>query len=119
MAATGIIEYVPVWDTELPIHQPPGTALDADADHPLRPPAPQPAPSLYGHTLYTVILALQLAFYLLGYLGYKMEKRNIRNKLLFIPYYFLFMNINVIRGYSYLAKHKGTGAWEKAKRGAG
>lgn len=71
------------------------------------------------HTLYTVILALQLAFYLLGYLGYKMEKRNIRNKLLFIPYYFLFMNINVIRGYSYLAKHKGTGAWEKAKRGAG
>ena len=41
-----------------------------------------------GHTLYTVILALQLAFYLLGYLGYKMEKRNIRNKLLFIPYYF-------------------------------
>ncbi len=72
-----------------------------------------------GHTLYTVILALQLAFYLLGYLGYKMEKRNIRNKLLFIPYYFLFMNINVIRGYSYLAKHKGTGAWEKAKRGTG
>ena len=72
-----------------------------------------------GHTLYTVILAQQLAFYLLGYLGYKMEKRNIRNKLLFIPYYFLFMNINVIRGYSYLAKHKGTGAWEKAKRGAG
>lgn len=72
-----------------------------------------------GHTLYTVILALKLAFYLLGYLGYKMEKRNIRNKLLFIPYYFLFMNINVIRGYSYLAKHKGTGAWEKAKRGAG
>ena len=72
-----------------------------------------------GHTLYTVILALQLAFYLLGYLGYKMEKRNIRNKLLFIPYYFLFMNINLIRGYSYLAKHKGTGAWEKAKRGAG
>ena len=119
MAATGIIEYVPVWDTELPIHQPPGTALVADAGRALRPPAPQPAPCLYWHTLYTVILALQLAFYLLGYLGYKMEKRNIRNKLLFIPYYFLFMNINVIRGYSYLAKHKGTGAWEKAKRGAG
>ena len=104
MAATGIIEYLPVRDTELPIHQPPGTALDADAGRALRPPAPQPAPCL---------------FYLLGYLGYKMEKRNIRNKLLFIPYYFLFMNINVIRGYSYLAKHKGTGAWEKAKRGAG
>lgn len=119
MAATGIIEYVPVWDTELPIHQPPGTALDADAGLLF---ALLPLNLLLactGHTLYTVILALQLAFYLLGYLGYKMEKRNIRNKLLFIPYYFLFMNINVIRGYSYLAKHKGTGAWEKAKRGAG
>ena len=67
----------------------------------------------------TVIGIVQLAFYLMGYLGYKMEQRNLRNKLLFIPYYFLFMNINVIRGYSYLAKHKGTGAWEKAKRGAG
>ena len=72
-----------------------------------------------GHTLYTGILALQLAFYLMGYLGYKMEQQNLRNKLLFVPYYFLFMNINVIRGYSYLAKHKGTGAWEKAKRGEG
>ena len=47
MAATGIIEYLPVRDTELPIHQPPGTALDADAGRALRPPAPQPSPSLY------------------------------------------------------------------------
>lgn len=41
-----------------------------------------------GHTLYTGILALQLAFYLMGYLGYKMEQQNLRNKLLFVPYYF-------------------------------
>lgn len=43
----GLLNYVPVWDTELPIHQPPGTALDADAGRALRPPAPQPAPCLY------------------------------------------------------------------------
>ena len=43
----GIIEYLPVRDTELPIHQPPGTALDAGAGRALRPPAPQPAPCLY------------------------------------------------------------------------
>jgi len=38
--------------------------------------------------------------------------------LLFVPYYFLFMNINVIRGFNYLRKRKGnkSGAWEKSKR---
>lgn len=72
-----------------------------------------------GNLFYMTILALQSAFYLMGYMGYKMERRNIRNKLLFVPYYFLFMNINVIRGYSYLSKHKGTGAWEKARREQG
>lgn len=73
MAATGIIEYLPVWDTELPIHQPPVLRWTLTPGRALRPPAPQPSPSLYRLTLYTVILALQLAFYLLGYLGYKME----------------------------------------------
>lgn len=70
-----------------------------------------------GDTAYIAILLAQLAFYLMGYVGYKMEQRQVRNKLLFVPYYFLFMNINVIRGYAYLSKHKGTGAWEKARRG--
>ena len=32
------------------------------------------------------------------------------------PYYFLFMNLNVFRGASYLATHRGKGAWEKARR---
>ena len=41
----------------------------------------------------------------------------IRNKLLYIPYYFLFMNINVFHGISYLRTHRHSGAWEKAKRG--
>ncbi|MZJ34595.1 glycosyltransferase family 2 protein, partial [Collinsella sp. BIOML-A1] len=42
--------------------------------------------------------------------------RQIKNKLLFIPYYFLFMNINVLRGIRYLKKKRGSGTWEKAKR---
>lgn len=118
MAATGIIEYLPVRDTELQYisHRVLRWTLTPVVLFALLP--LNLLLACTGHTLYTVILALQLAFYLMGYLGYKMEQRNLRNKLLFIPYYFLFMNINVIRGYSYLAKHKGTGAWEKAKRGA-
>ncbi len=69
-----------------------------------------------GNICYLVLLALQLLFYMAGCLGYLMEQRHVRNKLLFIPYYFLFMNTNVIRGFFYLRKNKGKGAWEKAKR---
>lgn len=71
----------------------------------------------YGSPFYVATLILQLAFYGMGYLGYKMEQKQMRNKLLFIPYYFLFMNVNVIRGAFYLSRNKGSGAWEKAKRG--
>lgn len=69
-----------------------------------------------GDIAYIFLLILQAAFYLMAYAGYRMEQKNIRNKLLFIPYYFSFMNINVIRGIFYLAGNKGNGAWEKAKR---
>lgn len=69
------------------------------------------APIFYG-----VILAMQLFFYLTGYWGYYLSTRQIKNKLLFIPYYFLFMNINVLKGIGYLRRKKGNGAWEKAKR---
>lgn len=69
-----------------------------------------------GEFIYTLLLILQIAFYMMAYAGYLMERRNLRNKLLFIPYYFSFMNINVVRGFFYLAGYKGNGAWEKAKR---
>ena len=73
--------------------------------------------ALSGSPFYIGIFVLQLLFYTAAYAGYKMEQRNLRNKLLFIPYYFIFMNINVIRGFFYLHKNKGNGAWNKAKRG--
>lgn len=73
--------------------------------------------ALSGNTFYTGVLILQLLFYIAAYAGYRMEQRNLHNKWLFIPYYFIFMNINVIRGFFYLNKNKGNGAWSKAKRG--
>ena len=65
---------------------------------------------------YWVIFILQLMFYTAGMLGYYLSTKEIKNKILFIPYYFLFMNVNVIKGFAYLRKKKGNGAWEKAKR---
>lgn len=66
--------------------------------------------------LYGITLAMQFFFYLMGYWGYYLSTKQIKNKLLFIPYYFLFMNVNVLKGIGYLKRKKGNGAWEKARR---
>ena len=68
-------------------------------------------------TVYTIIWILQILFYLAALSGYQLEQRGRKNKLLYVPYYFLFMDINVFRGMHYLRTHQGGGTWEKAKRG--
>ena len=67
-------------------------------------------------TIYTVIWLLQTVFYLAALAGYILEANGHKNKLLYVPYYFLFMNVNVFRGIAYLTKKK-NGTWEKARRG--
>ena len=68
-------------------------------------------------TLYTVIGVLQILFYVAAALGWILSRYGIKQKVFHAIYYFLFMNINVFRGMSYLQSHKGGGTWEKAKRG--
>ena len=68
-------------------------------------------------TVYTIIWILQILFYLTAFSGYLLEQHGHKNKLLYVPYYFLFMNINVFRGMHYLKTHQGGGTWEKVKRG--
>lgn len=68
-------------------------------------------------TVYTVIWILQVLFYLAAFVSWLLEKQGRKNKLLYVPYYFLFMNLNVFRGMKYLSTHSTSGAWEKAKRG--
>jgi cellulose synthase/poly-beta-1,6-N-acetylglucosamine synthase-like glycosyltransferase len=66
--------------------------------------------------LYSIILILQILFYLSGILGYYLSTKQIKNKILFIPYYFLFMNVNVFKGFFYLKRSTNNGIWEKANR---
>jgi cellulose synthase/poly-beta-1,6-N-acetylglucosamine synthase-like glycosyltransferase len=66
--------------------------------------------------IYTMLLFLQVLFYILGLWGYYLSTRQIKNKILFIPYYFLFMNVNVFKGFIYLKNKNINGIWEKAKR---
>ena len=67
--------------------------------------------------LYTVILMLQLLFYAAALAGWWLTRSGRKSRLLYIPYYFMFMNINVFRGIAYLHSHRHSGTWEKAKRG--
>ena len=67
-------------------------------------------------TLYTIILVLQALFYLMAVAGWILGRSGRSNKLLYIAYYFVFMNLNVFRGMAYLKSHSNSGAWEKARR---
>ena len=67
--------------------------------------------------VYWVILAMQLLFYAAAAGGWIAARLGRKSKLLNVPYYFLFMNINVFRGIAYLRTHRHSGTWEKAKRG--
>ncbi|MBQ9202635.1 MAG: glycosyltransferase family 2 protein [Prevotella sp.] len=67
--------------------------------------------------LYTVIWLLQILFYVSALCGYWLEQHGHKSRLLYVCYYFLFMNLNVYQGMRYLRTHQGSGTWEKAKRG--
>lgn len=67
-------------------------------------------------SLYGILFLLQVLFYGAALWGYVLNRRKIKSKLLFVPYYFLFMNSCVLLGVSYLSRHRGSGVWEKAKR---
>ena len=66
--------------------------------------------------MYKVIFILQTIFYLLACLGAILATKQIKIKILFIPYYFIFMNLSVLKAFFYLKKFNGKGTWEKVKR---
>ena len=66
--------------------------------------------------VYAVLLVLHVLFYLAGLGGWMLKRRQLKNKFLFVPFYFLMMNISALLG----AKRYFMGAqsvlWEKTKR---
>lgn len=66
--------------------------------------------------IYLLLLILQSCFYVIAFTGWFFASRNIKVKLLYVPYYFLFMNISVFLGLKrYLAGQQSV-LWEKAAR---
>lgn len=70
----------------------------------------------YGGWIYTTILVAQLGFYGLALLGWIMETRKIKVKVLFVPYYFMIMNYAVLAGILRYIKGSQSAIWDKAKR---
>lgn len=70
--------------------------------------------------LLAIIMVGQIGFYSLAFLGWLLERKEVRIKILFIPYYFCFMNYCVLVGiYRYFFTQKSSVLWDKAKRKQG
>lgn len=66
--------------------------------------------------VYQGLLILQTLFYLLALMGWIFEKKQLKIKAFFIPYYFCVMNYSVFLGFARLLKGQQTVLWEKAER---
>lgn len=66
--------------------------------------------------LYQMLFIGQVLFYLAALIGYILEKKQIRLKLLFVPYYFCMMHYAVYAGFFRYIKGSQSVLWEKAAR---
>lgn len=72
---------------------------------------------LYHHQLiYQVLLVAQLLLYVLALTGWLFERKEIKIKLFFVPFYFCLMNYAVIMGIIRYFSQKQSVVWEKVKR---
>ncbi len=66
-------------------------------------------------TFYTVLLVLQVCFYLAALAGMVMDRKG-KSGILRVPYYFLFANFTMFPGLKYYLNFNGNAAWEKSRR---
>ncbi|TWI96341.1 cellulose synthase/poly-beta-1,6-N-acetylglucosamine synthase-like glycosyltransferase [Mucilaginibacter frigoritolerans] len=71
---------------------------------------------LVDEKFYLLFFFAQILFYVLALLGLILEKRQIRIKALFIPYYFCIMNYAVLMGIIRYFNTTQSAIWEKAQR---
>lgn len=72
--------------------------------------------ALDGAVIYKVTMACQVLFYLFALLGYVFERKQLKVKAFFVPYYFCVMNYAMYRGFFRLMGSGQSVVWEKAKR---
>lgn len=72
---------------------------------------------LWSFGIFSLLFWGQILFYAAALLGWFLENRHIRLKILFIPYYFFIMNLSVFLGFGRYLKGNQSVNWERAKRG--
>lgn len=72
--------------------------------------------AMSGNPIYIGILVCQILFYLMGYIGYLLQEREVKSKIFFVPYYFCVMNYAVYRGFFRFMNKSQSVKWERAKR---
>ncbi len=66
--------------------------------------------------LYTWLFFGQILFYAMALIGWLLESKHLRIKILFVPYYFLIMNYAVFLGFGRYLKKQQSVNWERAQR---
>lgn len=69
-----------------------------------------------GNTFYSALFILQIIFYTCALLGFVLERRQLKIKAFFVPYYFCLMNYAMYAGFFRLIRGKQSVIWEKSKR---
>lgn len=73
--------------------------------------------SQYDNNIYRLLLVMQIVFYLAAIFGWILERKEIKLKIFFIPFYFCLMNYAVMAGMvRYFSKKQQNAAWERARR---
>ncbi|MCF8281157.1 MAG: glycosyltransferase family 2 protein [Bacteroidales bacterium] len=72
--------------------------------------------SCNGPAIYQVFMICQICFYIFATLGYIFERKQLKIKAFFIPYYFCVMNYAMYRGFFRLVGGHQSVIWEKSKR---
>lgn len=67
-------------------------------------------------SIFTWLMWGQVVFYAAALLGWFFENRQIKVKILFIPYYFFIMNLSVYLGFRRYIKGNQSVKWERAQR---
>ncbi len=65
---------------------------------------------------YLSILYAHIIFYVLAWIGFILEKKEIKIKAFFIPYYFTMMNYAAIAGFLRFTNGKQSSVWERSER---
>jgi len=68
------------------------------------------------YSIYTLTFLLQIAFYFAALIGWFLESKKIKIKVLFVPYYFFIMNLAMYLGVKRYMKKSQSVNWERAKR---